>query len=90
MSLTAEFHGATYSVEITAHARKRMSERGITDQLLLSIIETGQIKPKPLKTNAFWVFLEAPKRTDNLICVSLVIESKSLIIKTVLINWRPQ
>ncbi len=42
-----------------------------------------------MQDNAFWVFAEVPNRDDNLVCVSLVIEATSLVIKTVLINWRP-
>ena len=90
MSVTAKFQGTTYSIQVTDHARTRMIERKITDPLLVTIIETGQSKPKPQQANAFWVFADVTGRTDNLICASLVIEAESLVIKTVLINWRPQ
>lgn len=66
-----------------------MIEREVAVSLLITIIETGEIKVKPKQDNAFWVFAEVFGRADNLVCVSLVIEATSLVIKTVLINWRP-
>ena len=91
MSLTVTFQCISYTIQITDHARTRMVERKISDQLLVTIIETGQVKPKPTsQANAFWVFKEIAERTDNLVCVSLVLELSSLVIKTVLIDWRPQ
>lgn len=90
MSVTAKFHGTTYTIQITDHARTRMVERSISDPLLVTILETGQVKPKPQQANAFWAYADIAGRTDNLVCVSVVIESGNLVIKTVLINWRPQ
>lgn len=48
-----------------------------------------QMKSKPQQDNAFWIFAEVLNRDDNLVCISLAIEATSLVIKTVLINWRP-
>ena len=89
MSVTAKFQNTEYTVHITDHAQARMIEREIAVSLLITIIETGEIKSKPKQDNAFWVFTEVLGRSDNLVCVSLVIETTSLVIKTVLINWRP-
>jgi hypothetical protein len=88
--MTAIFRGNTYTIQITDHARTRMVERGVSDSLLVTILETGELSPKPQQDNAFWAFADVSGRSDNLVCISLVIESKNLVIKTVLINWRPQ
>jgi hypothetical protein len=90
MGTTVKFQGSAYMLQITDHAQTRMTERGVSDSLLLSIIETGQVKPKPQMSAAFWVFVDVKERNDNSICVSLIVESGNLVIKTVLINWRPQ
>ncbi len=89
MSLTAKFQGTSYNIQITDHAHVRMTERQVSTRLLVTIIETGEVKPKPQQANAFWVFTDLAHRTDNFVCVSLVIEAANLVIKTVLINWRP-
>ena len=89
MGISAKFNNGIYPLEITAHAQARMLERQVSVELLVFIVETGEMKVKPQQVNAFWVFAEIPGRVDNLVCVSLVIESTNLVIKTVLINWRP-
>ncbi len=71
VSTIARFKKIQYNVCITDHAKARMIEREIAVSLLISIIETGEIKSKPKQDNAFWVFSEVLGRTDNLICVSL-------------------
>jgi hypothetical protein len=90
MSITAKFKGNIYKIQLTDHAKARMLEREVSDDLLQTIVETGATKPKPNRKSAFWVFATIPGRTDNLICLSLIIEGSELVIKTVLINWRPQ
>jgi hypothetical protein len=89
MSVTAKFQGTKYTIQITDHAKARMMERQISTSLLVTIIETGTVQAKPQQANSFWVFAKIPDRTDNLVCLSLVIENADLVIKTVLINWRP-
>lgn len=89
MSVSVKFNGTMYTLQVTDHAGARMIERQVSVPLLVAIIETGEAKVKPQQTNGFWVFAEIPGRDDNLICISLVIESANLVIKTVLINWRP-
>jgi hypothetical protein len=89
MSLTAKFKNTVYTVQLTDHAQGRMLERHISARLLVTIVETGKVQPKPRQENAFWVFADIPNRSDNFICVSVVIEAKNLVVKTVLINWRP-
>ena len=90
MSVRAKFQGITYTIQITDHARTRMVERSVSDSLLVTILETGKVKPKPQQANTFWVFADITGRTDNFVCASMVVESGNLVIKTVLINWRPQ
>ena len=89
MSVTAKFKNKSYRIQLTDHAQARMIERDVSERLLVTIVETGIVKPKPKQDRAFWVFTTIPDRADNLICVSLVIEDSDLVIKTVLINWRP-
>jgi len=66
-----------------------MTERDISEQLVVLIIENGQIKSKPQQANEFWVFARRLDRFDNFVCISLVIDENYLVIKTVLNNWRP-
>lgn len=73
MSVTAKFQGTMYTIQITDHAQSRMIERQVSTEQLLSIIETGTVKLKLQQANAFWVFTEVTDRTDNLVCVSLII-----------------
>lgn len=84
------FRGAQYSLILTGHAKIRMVMRGIAEDLVKQVIENGTAKSKPQQAGAYWVFLEIQGRSDNLICVSLVLESKLVIVKTVLVNWRPE
>ncbi|MFZ4404951.1 MAG: DUF4258 domain-containing protein [Pseudobdellovibrionaceae bacterium] len=87
--MTVKFNGTMYTLQITNHAQTRMIERGVSTALLVTILEFGEVKMKPQQANAFWIFAEIPGRADNLVCVSLVTEKTDLVIKTVLINWRP-
>lgn len=89
MGMTVKFNGTMYTLQITDHAETRMIEREVSIALLVIILEVGEVKMKPQQAHAFWVFAELPGRADNLVCVSLVTENTDLVIKTVLINWRP-
>jgi Domain of unknown function (DUF4258) len=84
------FRGTQYSLVLTDHAKIRMAARGINEELVKQVIENGTSKKKPQQAGAYWVFLEIQGRSDNLICVSLVLESKLIILKKVLVNWRPE
>lgn len=90
MTAKLKFQGTDYILQFTVHARLRMLERKISDSLVATVIRSGQIKPKPQKSNAFWVFADVEGRTDNSLCISIVLESDHLVVKTVLINWRPE
>jgi len=68
-------------VRLTQHARARMIERGVDEELLLDLVETGTAKYKD--EHRLWVFKHYPERDDNLICAAVVIEN-ALIVKTVM------
>ena len=69
------------AIVITKHAQLRMAERGISDADLFDIVETGSTKFRD--ENHLWVYKLMANRSDNLICVVLVLEH-SVIIKTVM------
>lgn len=89
LSMKAKFKNIMYDILITDHALGRMVERGVSEDLIVDLIENGQLKQKPQNSKAFWIFNHIPDRTDNFVCISIVTEAKVLVIKTVLINWRP-
>lgn len=62
-----------------------MTKRHITLGQIKELIEQGeyQVKEEPHG----WIFHHFPTRADNLICAAVVNE-KSIIIKTVMIDWR--
>ena len=68
-------------VQVTAHARARMIQRGIDDALLRDLIETGEVRYKDERR--FWIAKRYPQRSDNLVCAAAALESV-LVIKTVM------
>ena len=68
-------------VRITRHAAERMRDRGITEELLWDLIETGTVRHKD--DIRLWIFKSYPDRDDNLICAAAVLEDE-VIIKTVM------
>lgn len=68
-------------VIITTHAALRMSERNISEPLLLEIIDTGETKYSD--ATHLWVFKHIIERNDNLICAVLVLE-EAIVVKTVM------
>jgi hypothetical protein len=69
------------AVQVTAHARARMIQRGIDDALLRDLIETGEVRYKDERR--FWIAKWYPQRSDNLVCAAAALESV-LVIKTVM------
>lgn len=60
--------GYSHNRNIIRHKSKlqfALKHLSISDQLLVSILETGQVKPKPQQANAFWAFADIAGRTDN-------------------------
>jgi len=72
-------------IQLTRHAKARMRERNITEELLLDLIEYGDIQFKDDRHG--WFFKTYPNRNDNLICAAVVMDN-AIIIKTVMINWQ--
>ena len=66
-------------VVTTDHARRRMAARGISEALLLDLIETGEVRYKD-ETRAY-ISKHYENRADNLLCVAAVLET-ALVIKT--------
>ena len=79
--VSSRFKGA---IHITVHARKRMIERSVDDELLFDLIETGELKNKDDKHAWIAKFYEG--RNDNLICVAVVID-QAVIVKTVMFHF---
>ena len=68
------------SIRITRHAASRMNERNISITELGQLVEAGDIRHKD--SVRLWIAGYFPKRTDNLICVPVVLEATELVIKT--------
>lgn len=66
---------------LTEHARRRMSQRGMSEPLLQQIVERGEVRYRD--PAHLWIAMNAVGRSDNLLCVAAVIE-EVLIIKTVM------
>ncbi len=82
------FEGDIYQVVITEHAKDRMLLRGVTENDVLSILNTGKKVNKNM-SHKFWVYKKMSNRQDNLVCLSISLESPFLIVITTLVNWRP-
>jgi hypothetical protein len=82
------FANKRYKLVFTDHARQRMSVRDVTIEMSIAIIETGTVITKERK-GRFWVYKNLPGRTDNSVCLSIVVEDPNLVVVTALINWRP-
>jgi hypothetical protein len=65
---------------VTRHAASRMAERGISEALLLDLIETGTVRHKD--KIRVWLVKSYADRNDNLICAAAVLE-EAVVIKTV-------
>jgi len=66
-------------VRITHHAMQRMIARSITELELALIIEEGQTRYKD--DRRLWIAHRFKERSDNLLCVPVVLEDE-LIVKT--------
>jgi len=69
----------------THHALERMKKRNIETNLVLELIETGEVQYKEIKHA--WIFKHYQERSDNLICAAVMI-GEVIVIKTVMINWQ--
>ena len=68
-------------IAITRHARERMIERTISDEMLLEVIDSGETRYQD--ATHLWAFKEFPARHDNLLCAVVVLED-AVIVKTVM------
>lgn len=68
-------------VVISGHAKIRMTERDISEAMLLEVIDSGETRYKD--SSHLWAFKEFPARHDNLLCAVLVLED-CVVVKTVM------
>ncbi len=68
-------------IVITLHARRRMQERSIDDELLVELVETGDLRYKD--EAHLWIARAFADRHDNLVCAAVVIDD-ALVVKTVM------
>jgi len=69
---------------MTHHAMRRMTQRGLDQETIEALIETGSVKQKDIEH--WWIFKELLGRDDNLICAA-VISRQAIIIKTIMTHW---
>jgi hypothetical protein len=72
------------NVRLTHHVRARMEKRDISLELLLDLIETGDIRHK--SESDLWIFRQYSERADNMVCTAVVI-GQAVIVKTVMVDW---
>jgi Domain of unknown function (DUF4258) len=72
------------NIQLTHHVRERMEKRDISIELLLELIETGNIRHK--SESDLWIYRQYPDRADNLVCTAVVI-GQAVIVKTVMVDW---
>ena len=68
-------------VVLTRHARIRMTERNLTEAMLMEVIEFGETRYRD--STHLWAYKEFPERNDNLLCAVLILED-AVIVKTVM------
>ena len=68
-------------VRLSHHAKLRMIERNISEVTIIDLVETGTAKI--IDPEHLWIYKAYKDRSDNLLCIAVVIESV-LVIKTVM------
>ena len=68
-------------VIVTRHARERMTERGVSDTMLMEVIDQGETRYRD--STHLWAYKSFPERNDNLLCALVVLEA-AVIVKTVM------
>jgi hypothetical protein len=71
-------------VIVTHHAAQRMAERGVSDALLLRLIDEGRTRYRD--ESHLWAWVDVPDRDDNLMCAVLVL-GDAVIVKTLMHHW---
>lgn len=74
-------------IVLTEHAKLRMAERHIDENLVLEIIDTGTLKDAG--NSHYWLYKHLSDRADNLLCVAAVVEN-AVVVKTIMHHWEPQ
>jgi hypothetical protein len=64
-----------------------MTERGITELALLSMIDGGEIRRADGRR--LWAYRHVPYRDDTLLCAVLVLEG-AVVVKTVMHRFEPE
>jgi hypothetical protein len=72
------------NVRLTHHVRARMDKRDISIELLLDLIETGDIRHK--SETDLWIYKRYTERADNMVCAAVVV-GQAVIVKTVMVDW---
>lgn len=60
-----------------------MAKRDVTDETLLDLIETGEIRQA--SANDIWIFKHYGYRADNLVCAAVIL-TQVVIVKTVMVD----
>ena len=71
-------------IVVTRHAAQRRTQRAISDELLLRLVDEGETHYRD--ATHLWAWLDVTGREDNLVCAVLVLED-AVVIKTVLHRW---
>jgi hypothetical protein len=72
------------NVRLTHHVRARMDKRDISIELLLDLIETGDIRHK--SEADLWIYKRYTERADNMVCTAVVV-GQAVVVKTVMVDW---
>jgi len=73
------------NIRLTHHVRDRMKKRGVSEAMLLDLIETGELRHA--SASDFWIFKHYNDRKDNLVCTAVLL-AQAVIVKTVMVDWR--
>ena len=61
-----------------------MEKRDISLELLLNLIETGDVRYK--SESDLWIYRQYSERADNMVCAAVVV-GQTVIVKTVMVDW---
>ena len=74
-----------WNIWLTHHTQAAMSKRGLDEEALLDVIETGTLIEKG--NGHWWIHKHIKHRQDNLVCVAVVM-GQAVIVKTVMVDWQ--
>ena len=73
------------NIRLTNHVCDRMKKRGVSEAMLVDLIETGELRHS--SASDYWIFKHYSDRVDNLVCAAILL-AQSVIVKTVMVDWR--